>query len=112
MNVFELIKNRIISHCDERKYDYRLGKGSIDYLVKDLIKDFESNNGWILCNERLPDEEGEYLTYVNYDGHRFISIDEFLCEDFLRDWNRTPSYSVIAWQPLPAPYKEGGVQDV
>lgn len=62
------------------------------------------NNGWIPCSERLPEESGEYLTWVSYENVEFISIDEIDCDGIIKKWNCT--YSVIAWQPLPQPYKE------
>lgn len=114
MNVFEKIKNRIISHCDERKYDYRLGKGVIDYLVKDLIKDFEGNNGWIPCSERMPEIGQDCIVTVKYSGFMgmygtWIKTGHLATED---DWTGDcVGGDVIAWQPVPTPFKPqtGGV---
>ena len=61
-----------------------------------------NNNGWIPCSERLPKESHDYLicddkgnvyssTYHNNRWFVNFATDE-----------------VIAWQPLPAPYREGG----
>ena len=59
----------------------------------------QSNGVWIPCSERLPSENGEYL----------------ICDDkgkiyestyFFGSWLiRTSTLEVIAWQPLPTPYK-------
>ena len=68
----------------------------------------EYNNGWIPCSERLPNESGEYLTYVDYADETFIAIDEIDCEGILKKWNCTPNYHVLAWMPLPARYKKEG----
>lgn len=64
-----------------------------------------ATDGWIPCSERLPDKSGEYLTFVEYDDDKFIAIDEFSTEGILVEWNCTPNYRVIAWQPLPAAWK-------
>ena len=79
--------------------------------VAELVEKFgqekaQSNNGWIPCSERLPEESGEYLTYVDYADETFIAIDEFDCEGILKEWNGTPNYHILAWQPLPEPYRE------
>ena len=72
----------------------------VDSIVK------KDNDGWIPCNERLPEESGEYLTYVDYADETFIAIDEIDCNGLIKEWNCTPNYHVIAWQPLPKPYKK------
>ena len=65
------------------------------------------NNGWIPCSERLPEESGEYLTWVEYDGDRFIAIDEIDCDGIIKEWNCSADYKVIAWQQL-LPYQPKG----
>lgn len=75
--------------------------------LEDIINQLaeEYNNGWIPCSERLPEYTDEYL--VTIDGANStttLSYDEVLCEWFDDECN---VYPVIAWQPLPAPYKEG-----
>lgn len=94
-----------VEHCSECN---RLENGTIDYFENydSLVEKY--NNGWIPCSERLPSEQGEYLTYVNYDGDCFRSIDEYLCEGLLAGWNCTPNYRVLAWQPLPPKYEPKG----
>ena len=73
-------------------------------VINKLVEKY--NNGWILCSERLPDESGEYLTYVDYADETFIAIDEIDCDGIMKEWNCTPNYHVVAWQPLPKSYKE------
>ena len=64
------------------------------------------NGGWIKCNERLPEENGNYIVTVEDCLNRrtiteisawLKSYARFECEDKYQ--------SVIAWQPLPEPYK-------
>ena len=56
---------------------------------------------WIPCSERLP-KPGYCITSNEYNG---------VSEDFYYDghfWNADKNaYKVIAWMPLPKPYKEG-----
>ena len=73
-------------------------------VINKLVEKY--NNGWIPCSERLPDESGEYLTYVDYADETFIAIDEIDCDGIIKEWNCTPNYHVVAWQPLPKPYKK------
>lgn len=62
---------------------------------------------WVPCSERLPEEDGEYLTWIRYDGHEFMSIEDFECSGLLAQWNfeGRNDDEVIAWMPLPDPYK-------
>lgn len=73
----------------------------------------EYNNGWIACSERLPEEPFGCLVtvmdcepstqtdfenilpyFVGYDGHRWNDAD-----------GEEIPFEVIAWMPLPEPYK-------
>ena len=64
------------------------------------------NDGWILCNERLPEtfepEAKAYLT-TNEDGMIGVSYYHHMC-----GWSNgyESVFDVIAWQPLPEPYRE------
>lgn len=114
MDVFEKIKNRIISHCDERKYDYRLGKGVIDYLVKDIVADFEENNGWIACSERLPEDMQKCLTtaIIHFVPDHVDEVDNYIgveLNTYSKKYGWLHNQNVIAWQPLPEPCKEGDI---
>jgi hypothetical protein len=74
----------------------------------------EYNNGWIPCSERLPEIEGntsDTVLVCTIDGFRHMA---FWCAD--EKWRYCESGMIknpmewtviIAWQPLPAPYKKG-----
>ena len=61
---------------------------------------------WIPCSERLPEVSGDYLCYEEYEQNKFdIFIEEIDCDGIFKQWNITNSERIIAWQPLPQPYK-------
>lgn len=88
------------------------------------INDLESVkkiNDWIPCSEKMPDEKdagilkklgtqkkSEYvLATVEVKGERMTVT--ACTEDGVWDWNMKyafPDYKVVAWMPLPEPYKE------
>ena len=60
---------------------------------------------WIPVSERLPEVDGEYLATI-YDmdeGYKYMDIAEL--ENGI--WQYKNYIKVLAWMPLPEPYKEG-----
>ena len=68
----------------------------------------QSKTGWIPVSERLPETDGVYLTYIvnTYDNQlSYIMI----CDYIHPKWfpiDETASSNVVAWMPLPEPFKE------
>lgn len=71
---------------------------------------------WIPCEERLPSEENRYYLIFT-DNENML-----MCQWTKRGWNTYKDKNglydtdceiknVIAWQPLPAPYKKEGAED-
>ena len=58
------------------------------------IEEVPSANQWIPCSERLPSEDGDYLVF---DGGIWI-----VWFSIVNGWD---SDQVLAWQPLPQPFK-------
>ena len=61
---------------------------------------------WIPCSERLPKKDGRYQV-TRYD---YVTNTEFIDILWYEEnlwWNRhsTGDYAVIAWMPLPEPYR-------
>lgn len=85
-------------------------------LMKDAIKIVnevaeEYNGGWIPCSERLPEAGKRYLVsaiWKDKDFEKSAVYDAVYGSDGLwHSYNYEPvSYKVIAWQPLPEPFKE------
>ena len=92
-------------------------------IVQEVAEEY--NNGWIPCSERLPEESGYYLvTYHDWsDGNFLPKYDDtyvrrlhYQISEHFVGWNYPKNVDdraendchkeVIAWQPLPEPYKE------
>ena len=72
--------------------------------VVDVISEVEAEfgNGWIPCSERLPERSGRVL--VSYESIN----DEIAVSETSYDYKRKTfwiSPCVIAWMPLPEPFK-------
>lgn len=95
---------------------YRMGTDSNKKRLDDWINSLPSAQPeprWIPCSERLPEESGQYLITVKYehvDGYEDI-YDEHGDWDG-EEWDMFcfghcgKVESIIAWMPLPEPYRE------
>lgn len=83
------------------------------YAINSVTNAPTISEGWIPCNKKMPDEEGEYL--VTYNGKFVKNI--FKVMWYEPENNRFVLYvpgagdivfeEAIAWMQLPGPYKEG-----
>lgn len=91
----------------EKKSQYKHGlPGSALDIVNTLLNDFEQDekeNGWIPVSERLP-EDGTYITTL--DGELVGQEEPFTGMCGIENGKRDDEDCVIAWMPLPEPYKE------
>ena len=103
------IKDRLKQYKDEYskygKYDGLYVADVLEMLEQlqgDLEQD-EKENGWIPVSERLP-EDGTYITTL--DGELVGQEEPFtgMCGIEKGKWDDEDC--VIAWMPLPEPYKE------
>ncbi len=71
--------------------------------------EFEKCNQWIPCSERLPKNKKEVLTqWIHYYSHETHM--DILSLNQNGEWYGQlgcPNGKIIAWMPLPEPYKEG-----
>lgn len=74
---------------------------------------------WIPCSERLPEEDGQYLITVKYK-HVNENYEDVYAEhgewyegrwDMLCSGHCGEVEDIIAWMPLPVPYKEEGNEE-
>lgn len=86
-----------------------LHKGAITQGERDKIVRKLNEWQWIPCSERLPEEKGEYLVtyhpcyWDNVEDEIKVGIDTFRGRT---TWAKKKFQRVIAWMPLPEPYKE------
>lgn len=120
MQELEKILEKIIkkSFCVEiREYE-----SETVVLLDDVEEILEKhmNDGWIPVEERLPEDDVNVLiTYADIDDDQYVGIDitnygyAYLGGNKLdfKEW-RSPfeyfgsNYKVVAWRPLPEPYKQ------
>jgi len=94
--------------CDRLKLDGML-EDAYEHGYDQARHDFVKT--WIPVGERLPEKDGEYITTMKYIGKAtgtiYIDVEETFF-DVGKGFNVGVNESVIAWMPLPEPYKEEG----
>lgn len=91
------------------------------YIIAQDVLDCPSARQWIPCSERLPDKEGEYLVTFSDEWNRNLvralwygtpfDLDDrtmwtFYCEHEYGFEAFKAEKPIVAWMPLPEPYKE------
>ena len=94
--------------------DYALNQRDKTITPNDIMR-FPAADRWIPVTERLPEEAKEVLVTVRdlAESTTFVEL-AYLChlgifiatEDMTYLWSED-GYEVLAWQPLPEPYKGG-----
>lgn len=111
---FEKLKRRIEARKEtvlpERNYMFgKLGVVSAEATnrtidsVLSIVSEVEAEygNGWIPCSERLPENHNDIIicTANGYVNSGYYGTNGF------GDMNSYPYEDVIAWMPLPSPFK-------
>lgn len=95
-----------VSPCLDAEYDdfFHRGLERASRLVKEVAEEY--NGGWIACSDRLPEECTEVLVSVKEIDGSFYTKTSWM-QDGVWVIKKTPLQpTVIAWQPLPEPFKE------
>lgn len=90
---------------------------SIDNIRYLIWKRKEHNDGWIPCSERLPENDDDVLCWYEYrimqgthEGEMNQKFEIGYYNKYFKRWGGEVSSGrdckVIAWKPLPEPYKE------
>ena len=111
-----MTKEDILHHFQDINFRYNdcMMYDNLSRMLDKLIA--ESKDEWIPVSERLPEEENKRYWICTDCGYqcecRWTNVNPFwtyLTTDW--HWNimDVPQYSkVVAWMPLPEPYKKGG----
>ena len=97
----------------ERKDTYIGGCTTKGELIITLRK-LQQQPRWIPVSEKLPEENGYYLVTIKwkgkYSGTVYIETDVVEYDKKIKKWICGDG-KVIAWMPLPEPYKESDDND-
>lgn len=111
-----MTKEDILHHFQDINFRYNdcMMYDDLSRMLDELIA--ESKDEWIPVSERLPEEENKRYWICTDCGYqcecRWTNVNPiwtYLTTDW--HWNimDVPQYSkVVAWMPLPEPYKKGG----
>lgn len=95
------------------KYFKAIGTKKIEEIIRSHMDDVPGNAGWIPA-EKNPKESNYYMACIynaeadDYDFRKtwFAHADDYDMDE--SEWRELYDFErVIAWQPLPKPYKEG-----
>ena len=104
--------------------DYLTGYISALSAVEGMIAEQPKVGEWIPCRERLPEKDGAYLCWCKGSLYACACIRKFAKDlysidklDFKKesgagfyyfesDWGYSKDTDVVAWMPLPTPYRE------
>ena len=84
------------------------GENNVHRVIDDCIDIVKQHSEWISVDERLPNEDGEYLVYVDatkFKGGKFIDM-EFFKTSINEFCYFMGEAEVTHWQPLPQPPSE------
>lgn len=84
--------------------------------ISDIVNELaeEHKGGWIPCSERLPEDCSDVICTTHLKGYAVMNVVVLWYNAKLRKWMNCDdevvddNLEVIAWQPLPEPYKEEG----
>lgn len=92
----------------DRVINSGLGRNkSLDYIHKYISALPSAEAEWIPCSERLPEKDGWYL--VTVQGYETVTdVSLYSADDGCAWGDVSAKQKVIAWMPLPKPYREDG----
>lgn len=116
-NILERLEREIAGKPTPDEYNNGINRAYS--IVNEVAEEFATDtnvgtNGWIACSDRLPEEpfgclvtviDCEPVTQTDFENilPYFVGYDGESWND--EDGNEIP-FEVIAWKPLPEPYKE------
>ena len=106
----DLINRLIPKYRDGIPDEYDRGANDMLEEVIEAVEEFSAQNKWIPCSERLPDEGINVLCQCQANIFEVLKLTN---DGWYHDVKHCYMKGfVIAWQPLPEPYKESEEQRV
>lgn len=79
-------------------------------VIRNTVEELKAEQRWIPCSERLPEDEEEVIVSVRDDSGDntldYSSCGWYACAGDFWVVDNDPCYKVVAWMPLPEPYKD------
>ena len=94
----------------KKRYTHSRDEDITDAFMRGYQAQAEAEKGWIPCSERLP-KKGEVVLITNGKGN--VRCGQYRSEHDVRGgthywwWKGKTVESVLAWMPLPKPFKGG-----
>lgn len=88
------------------KFDTEKDENRFIHLVRDIAPSAQPDQRWIPCSERMPKVDEEVLATTVWDDVTIacrIGVDEWFIHE---GGTNATTEDLIAWIPLPDPYKE------
>ena len=114
----DLISRKWLMECVDEgwiKFDTEKDTNTYIHLVRDIAPSAQPEPKWIPCSERLPEDNRQVLIYAMSVHYALAKYDEMRETDgtYKKQWVTfdawKPFYTikeVVAWMPLPEPYRE------
>ena len=111
--ILERLEESYIDCFHQGDYKFNNAIDKAEQIVREVAEEFATDtnvgtNGWIACSERLPKKNGFYLATLDGEiageDKPFTGMAEFEDGKWIDD--EDDYKCVLAWQPLPEPYKE------
>lgn len=112
----DLIDRQVLREDIEKIYKYDCQTFVVHYAqVIDDLPSTDPERKWIPVTEALPEEDEEVLVTVHFDGTKDVKPSTYVETasqisgswfSYSDDWNASRNrYHVIAWMPLPEPWR-------